>query len=101
MVSTDSESAVTPILHNPDWTPIDRMDRPRLYTCGLVGPLRLRTQVVPDKSPVCRYRVTLHFCELRDEDSTTAIDSAVSTEFMSSLSFRIQDYLIATVVRPA
>jgi outer membrane protein assembly factor BamB len=66
MVTAHAEPAVTPILRNPDWTTIEDADHPWIYTCGLAGPLKLQVQLAPGGSPRGRYRVTLHFCELRE-----------------------------------
>ena len=73
-VTVDSESAMMPILHNPDWTTIEGVNKTWLYTCGLAGPLKLRVQVAPDGSPTCQYRVTLYFYELRDAVDTGTFD---------------------------
>ncbi len=79
-VTVDSESAVTPIFHNPDWTKIEGAGRPWLYTCGLAGPLKLRVQLAPNGSPARRYRVTLHFCELRDAAARATFDVILQGE---------------------
>ena len=79
-MTVDSESDVTPIFKNPDWTIIEGTYRPWLYTCGLAGPLKLRVQVAPKGSPARRYRVTLHFYELRDAADATTFDVTLQGE---------------------
>ena len=74
MVTTDSESQVATIFKNPDWTKVEGTDRPWLYTCGLAGSLKLRVRLAPKDSPARRYRVTLHFCELRDSAERGTFD---------------------------
>ena len=81
-VTAGEVSAVTPIFRNPDWTSIANTDRPWLYGCGLVGPLRLRVQLAPDGAPLRPYRVTLHFCELRETSGTGTFDVLLQGETM-------------------
>jgi outer membrane protein assembly factor BamB len=80
IVTTGDESAVTPLVRNPDWTAIEKTDQPWLYTCGLVGPLKLQIQLAPDGSPLRRYRITLHFCELHDTNGTGTFDVRLQGE---------------------
>ena len=72
LVTAGAETAVTPVLRNPDWTMIENTTQPWIYTCGLTGTLKLEIQLAPGGSPRGRYRVTLHFCELRDASSGEA-----------------------------
>jgi hypothetical protein len=66
IVTAGEESAATRLFRNPDWVTIENTERPWLYACGLVGPLELQIQLAPGDAAVREYRVTLHFCELRD-----------------------------------
>ena len=73
-VTAEAESAGTPILRNPDWTRIENTSQPWLYTCGLTGALDLQVGLAPAGSPGGQYRVTLHFCELREAEGEGAFD---------------------------
>jgi len=79
-VTAGEASAVRPIFRNPDWTPIADTDRPWLYGCGLVGPLQLRVRLAPDGAPSRPYRVTLHFCELREGSRPGTFDVLLQGE---------------------
>ena len=74
VVTSSAESAVTPIFRNPDWTMIEDTSQPWIYTSGLTGALKLQVLLAPGGSPRARYRVTLHFCELRDASGEETFD---------------------------
>jgi hypothetical protein len=80
MVKTISESSVTPIFRNPDWTTIENTREPWLYTCGLTGALKLQVQLAPADSPRGQYRVVLHFCELRAASDEGMFDVVLQGE---------------------
>jgi hypothetical protein len=80
MVTASAESAVTPICCNPDWTAIEHASRPWIYACGLTGALKLQVQLAPAGSPGAWYRITLHFCELRDAPGDETFDVVLQGE---------------------
>jgi len=73
-VALGEGSAVRPILRNPDWTRIESTDQPWLYSCGLLGPLKLQVRLAPEGAPRRAYRIALHFCELREAGGSGTFD---------------------------
>jgi hypothetical protein len=91
LVTLDEDSAVVPILRNPDWTTIEKSSRPWLDACALTGPLELRVELAPGGSRGGRYRVALHFCELRDNEGEATFDVVLQGEtVLASLNVREQ-----------
>jgi hypothetical protein len=80
LVAADLESALTPLFRNPDWTAIANTDQPWLYSCGLTGPLKLQVDLAPEDVPLREYRLTLHFCELRDPGGDETFDVVLQGE---------------------
>jgi outer membrane protein assembly factor BamB len=80
MVTAGAESAATPVLRNPDWTTIEKTSQPWIYSCGLTGALELQVRLAPTGSARARYRVALHFCELREAAGEQAFDVVLQEE---------------------
>ena len=58
-----AKDTVKRISCNPDWTTIAGTKQPWIYTCGLIGPVKLKITMGKTEAAT-EYRVVLHFCDL-------------------------------------